>query len=228
MKLTICMGYTDTKYLNMARVAARSILRNSPGANVRINRVADVGYLRNMGTRFLAYVDETADWVLACDADVLCFGDLMPLALRSEAEGFDFLGRVSGRYRVAPRKFNLAGYATIFRRHGLPELTMHVPNVFLMRGSLSKQIAQRAAHWTDYLYETDSHVLNKPVWSDQVAFTLALAETLDPKRMGFFQREEVSDATPARRLAKRPCLIHYGTRRWQRLWATGRILGMMR
>jgi len=228
MNLTVCMAYTDAKYEKMARVAARSIRRNSPEANVRLKPAEDVGYHRNMGTRFLAYGDDSSDWVLACDTDILCFMDLMPIAQRAEAEGLDFLGRVSGRYRTAPRKFNLAKYAMLFRNYGLPELTMHVPNVFLIRGSLSSQISERAAYWTDHLYETNTHVLNKPVWSDQVAFTLALAETLNPSRMGFFEREEVSDAGPARKLSNRPYLIHYGTRRWQRLWATGRILGMMR
>ena len=222
------MAYTDAKYEKMARVAARSIRRNSPEVNVKLTRVEDVGYHRNMGTRFLAYGVESADWVLACDTDVLCFSDLLPIAQRAEEEGLDFVGRVSGRYRVAPGKFNLAKYAMLFRKHKLAELTMHVPNVFLVRGRLSKALAECAAYWTNCLYETGTHVLNKPVWSDQVAFTMALAETLDPQRMGFFARDEVSDAMPARKLTKRPCLIHYGTRRWQRLWATGRILGMMK
>ena len=228
MNLTVCMGHTGGHYEKMARVAARSIRRNSPEANVRLEKVEDVGYQRNMGTRFLAYIDQSAEWVLGCDVDVLCFGDLMPLAQRAEEEGLDFVGRISGRYRTAPRKFNLQEYAKLFRKHRLPELTMHVPNVFLIRGRLSRLLAENAAYWTNRLYETGTHVLDKPVWTDQVAFTLAMAQTLVPRRMGFFRREEVSDVSPARKLSERPCLVHYGTRRWQRLWATGRILGMMR
>ena len=228
MNLTVCMGHTGGHYEKMARVAARSIRHNSPEAKVRITQVEDVGYQQNMGTRFLAYGDESADWVLACDCDVLCFDDLMPLARRAEEEGLDFVGRISGRYHAAPGKFNLAAYAMLFRKHKLPELTMHVPNVSLIRGQLSKPLAEHAAYWTNYLYETGMHVLDQPLWSDQVGFTLALAQMLSPRRMGFFRREEVSNAVPARKLAKRPCLVHYGTRRWQRLWASGQILGMLR
>jgi len=162
MNLTVCMGHTGGHYEKMARVASRSIRLNSPHANVRLTCVEDVGYHRNMGTRFSAYSDKSADWVLACDTDVICFDDLMPLAERAEEEGLDFVGRVSGRYRVAPGKFNLAEYAMLFRKHNLPELTMHVPNVFLIRGNLSTQISERATYWTNKLYETDTHVLNKP------------------------------------------------------------------
>ena len=151
MNLTVCMGYTDRRYENMARVAARSISRHSPDVTIQLTQVEDAGYRRNMGTRFLAYVDESADWVLACDVDILCFADLMPIARRAESENLDFVGRVSGRYRVAPRRFDLARYAMLFRTHGLAELVMHVPNVFLMRGRDSRQIAERAAHWTDHL-----------------------------------------------------------------------------
>jgi len=225
MNLSICMGYTDRRYQTMAKVAARSFLRHSPEVTIRLTKVEDAGHARNMGTRFAAYVDPSADWVLACDVDVLCFGNVMEIARRAESEGLDFLGRVSGRYRVAPRRFRLAAYARLFREHGLAEMVMHVPNVFLVRGKYAERLAERAAYWTDYIYANNRHVLNQPIWSDQVGFTMALSEMFDPRRMEFFHLSEVAD--PGRNW-RRAAIVHYSTKRWWRLFSSGRLLGMMK
>ena len=228
MNTTVCMGHTNRTYENMARVAARSIVRHSPGLNIKLVRCDDAGHSRNMGTRFEAYIDESADWVLACDADVLCFDDLTPLIERAEAEGLDFVGRISGRYRKVPRAFRMVEYCSLFRRNGLSELALHVPNVFLIRGSLSGQLAEAATRWTEQLYATKTHVLGRPLWSDQVGFTLALAELrLSPERLGFFRNQDVANWVESRRMAQRPRLIHFGARRWQQFWDRGKILGMM-
>lgn len=58
----------------------------------------------------------------------------------------------------------------------MTELSLHVPNVFLIRGRHSAKLAELATRWTEHLYKTETHVLGRPLWSDQVAFTLALAE----------------------------------------------------
>jgi len=53
---------------------------------------------------------------------------------------------------------------------------LHVPNVFFVRGALSRQLAESANRWTEHLHSTHTHVLGRPLWSDQVGFTLAVAE----------------------------------------------------
>jgi len=229
MNISVCIGYTNRSYENMARVAGRTIKRYTPDANIRLVRCQDKGYRKNMGTRFDAYVDESADWVLALDADSLCFGDLTPIINRAETEGFEFLGRHSGRPRRAPRSFNRQGYQQLFEQAGVNAVALHVPNVFLVRGCHSAKLAELATRWTEQLYETKTHVLGRPLWSDQVAFSLALAELrLPPERLGFFRGIEVSDWGRARRMSRRPTIAHFGGRRWRRLWSQGRILGLIR
>jgi len=228
VSISVCIGYTNRSYENMARVAGRTIMRHTPGATLRLVRCQDKGYRRNMGTRFDAYVDESADWVLAIDADSLCFGDINPIVRRAEQDGYDFLGRLSGRPRRAPRSFNRQHYCQLFRQAGLAELALHVPNVFLIRGHHSAKLAELATRWTEHLYKTETHLLGRPLWSDQVAFTLALAELrLPPGRLGFFHGTEVADWGRARRMSPRPTIIHFGGRRWRRLWNQGRILGLI-
>jgi len=229
MNLSVCIGYTNRSYENMARVAARTIVRHTPGAKVRLVRCQDKGYRKNMGTRFDAYIDESADWVLGLDADSLCFGDLRPIVRRAESGGFEFLGRLSGRPRRAPRSFDRQRYCQLFRGAGVTELSLHVPNVFLIRGRHSAKLAELATRWTEKLYETENHVLGRSLWSDQVGFTLGLAELrLAPGQFGFFKGNEVSDWTRARRMSSRPAIVHFGGRRWRRLWGQGRILGLIR
>jgi len=229
MNLSVCIGYTNRSYENMARVAARTIMRRTPGANVRLVRCQDKGYRKNMGTRFDAYIDDSADWVLAIDADSLCFGDIGVIVRRAEQDGYDFLGRLSGRPRRAPRSFNRQRYCQLFRETGIAELALHVPNAFLIRGRHSAQLAELATRWTEKLYETENHVLGRPLWSDQVGFTLGLAELrLQPSQLGFFRGAEVSDWARARRMSRRPTIVHFGGRRWRRLWNRGRILGLIR
>ncbi len=212
----------------MARVAARSIVRKTPGVTVKLVACEDVGHDRNMGTRFEAYIDESADWVVACDADVLCFDDLTPVIERAETEGRDFVGRISGRYRKAPRTLRMVEYCNLFRQNNLPELVLHVPNVFFIRGSLSRQLAESANRWTEHLHTTNTHVLGRPLWSDQVGFTLAVAELrLASERLGFFRPAEVANWLDARRMDPHPRIVHFGARRWRRFWSRGKILGMM-
>ena len=82
---------------------------------------------------------------------------------------------------------------------------------------------------TEKLYETENHVLGRPLWSDQVGFTLGLAELrLAPDQFGLFKGNEVSDWARARRMSSRPVIVHFGGRRWRRLWSQGRILGLIR
>ena len=229
MSISVCIGYTNRSYENMARVAGRTIMRHTPDANVRLVRCQDKGYRKNMGTRFDAYVDESADWVLALDADSLCFGDINPIIRRAETEGLEFLGRHSGRPRRAPRSFNRQGYRELFEQAGVTKLGLHVPNVFLIRGCYSAKLAELATRWTKQLYETETHVLGRPLWSDQVAFTLALAELRLPSdHLGLFRGSEVADWGRARRMSRRPTIVHFGGRRWRRLWSQGRILGSTR
>jgi len=229
MRLTACIAYTDPGYHNMARVCARTLLRHTPGLRVRLVECEHQGHTRNMGTRFRAYVDRSADWVLALDADSLCFGNAGSLVRRAEDEGLAFVGRLSGRPRRAPRAFDQAAFCRLFRRAGLHELALHVPNVFLVRGSASAELAELAARWTERLYQSETHVLGRALWSDQVGFTLALAELrLAPEQLGFFRPGEVADWGHARRLSPRPIIVHFGTRRWRRLWTRGRILEMTR
>jgi len=228
MNVSLCIGHTDEVYQNMARVAARSIVRKTPGVNVKLVACEDVGHDRNMGTRFEAYIDETADWVIACDADVLCFDDLTPVIERAETEGRDFVGRISGRYRKAPRTLRMVDYCNLFRQNNLPELALHVPNVFFVRGALSRQLAESANRWTEHLHTTHTHVLGRPLWSDQVGFTLAVAEMrLAPERLGFFRPAEVANWLDARRMETHARLVHFGARRWRRFWSRGKILGLM-
>jgi len=229
MTISVCIGYTNRSYENMARVAGRTIMRHTPSANVRLVRCQDKGYRKNMGTRFDAYVDESADWVLALDADSLCFGDLNPIIRRAETEGLEFIGRHSGRPRRAPRSFNRQGYRQLFEQAGVTKLGLHVPNVFLVRGCHSAKLAELATLWTEQLYETETHVLGRPLWSDQVAFTLAVAELrLSSDHLSLFRGHEVSDWGRARRMSRRPTIVHFGGRRWRRLWSQGRILGLTR
>jgi len=201
MNISVCIGHTDDTYRNMARVASRSIARKTPGVTVNLVACENAGRDRNMGTRFEAYCDETADWVIACDADVLCFDDLTPVIERAETEGRDFVGRISGRYRKAPKSLRMVEYCNLFRQNNLPELALHVPNVLLVRGSLSRQLAESANSWTEHLHTTHTHVLGRPLWSDQVGFTLAVAELrLAPERLAFFQPTEVANWLDARRM----------------------------
>jgi hypothetical protein len=86
-----------------------------------------------------------------------------------------------------------------------------------------------ATRWTEKLYETENHVLGRPLWSDQVGFTLGLAELrLAPDQFGFFKGAEVADWARARRMSSRPTIVHFGGQRWRRLWSQGRILGLIR
>lgn len=133
MKISVCIGYTNRVYQNMARVAARSVKQHTPGATIRLVRCQNKGYRQNMGTRFEAYVDESADWVSAMDADSLCFGDIGAIVQRAEHEGWDFLGRLSGRPRKAPRTFDRRRYERLFRDAGRNRIAVHVPNAFLVR-----------------------------------------------------------------------------------------------
>ncbi len=227
MSVTVCIGYTNRPYENMARIAARTVMRYSPGVNVRLVRCQDKGYRRNMGTRFDAYVDESADWVLALDADSLCFGHIGPIIRRAEQDGQEFLGRLSGRPRRAPRSFDRQRYRRLFQ--DVPQLPVHVPNVFLVRGRYSARLAELATQWTERLYQTETHVLGRPLWSDQVGFTLALAELGVPRgRLGLFRGTEVANWSRVQRRAKRPPIVHFGARRWQRMWDRGRIMGLIR
>jgi len=50
-------------------------------------------------------------------------------------------------------------YCNLFRQNNLPELALHVPNVFLVRGSLSPQLAESAGRWTEHLHATNTHGL---------------------------------------------------------------------
>ena len=159
MSISVCIGYTNRHYGNMARVAARSIMRHTPDVNVRLVRCNNKGYRRNMGTRFDAYVDESADWVLALDADSLCFGDIRPIVQRAEHEGWDFLGRLSGQPRKAPRMFDRPRYDQLFRDAGFdnhyrmresddPEINADALQNFLAIGhDKASEIAK-----TDYLF----------------------------------------------------------------------------
>ena len=108
-------------------------------------------------------------------------------------------------------------------------LGLHVPNVFLIRGRHSARLAELATRWTEQLYQTETHVLGRPLSSDQVAFTLALAELrLSPDQLSLFRGNEVTDWGRARRMSRRPTIVHFGGRRWRRLWSQGRILGSTR
>lgn len=229
MKISVCIGYTNRVYQNMARVAARSVKQHTPGATIRLVRCQNKGYRQNMGTRFEAYVDESADWVSAMDADSLCFGDIGAIVQRAEHEGWDFLGRLSGRPRKAPRTFDRRRYERLFRDAGHDRIAVHVPNAFLVRGRHSARLAELAARWTERLYEADEHVLGRPLWSDQVGFTLGLASLgLPDADRGLFLGREVANWSRARRMSSPPKIVHFGANRWRRLWATGRLLGLMR
>jgi len=229
MSISVCIGYTNRNYENMACVAARSIKRHAPNVNVHLVRCRNKGYRQNMGTRFDAYVDESADWVLALDADSLCFGDIRPIIERAEHEGWDFLGRLSGRPRKAPRMFDRKRYDQLFRDAGFERMAVHVPNAFLVRGRYSARLADLASRWTERLYDTENHVLGRPLWSDQVGFTLGLAELgLPHADRGHFLGREVANWTRARRMASRPLIAHFGANRWRWLWSQGRVLGLTR
>lgn len=90
---------------------------------------------------------------------VLCFGD--SITAGTNIDGKYTLGRswidlleaesdeqlASINEGIAPGIFCLAAYAILFREHGLAEMIMHVPNVFLVRGKYTGQLAERAAYW---------------------------------------------------------------------------------
>jgi|GEM_PF-1751231 len=228
MKITTCIGYTNNDFRRMGNLLAQSIHRHTPDVKIRLVECKDEGRKKNMGTRFAAYVDESADYVFALDADSLCFGSLLPICERMEQDRLTFLGRHSHRPRKAPRKFNQNLYTKMFCDRGLSKLPMFVPNAYVIRGDQSFLLADAAQKFTEELYANNTHVCGNPLWSDQVGFTLAIsALNLPNKEIDIFRRTEVRDWAGARKQKQCPRIIHFGSTRYNNLLLSGKLFHIM-
>jgi hypothetical protein len=221
----------------MGNVLIRSAKDRTQSLRTRLTACQQAGYLHNLGTRFQAYVDDGADWVFACDADVVCLGDLRPVTAWAEGKGLDVVTRTSMRYSQIQASSGIPrGYRDIFRKHGLTELDMQVPNIYLVRGHLSRRLSVLAEGWIKHLHRHGESVrlgrsrtpdrkgFGNSFWNDQLGFTMALSELGPPeKRMGRFTDRQVSEWWQIEADRPAPALVHVGHRRWRKCWRQGSL-----
>ena len=221
MRLTATIAWTDKNFHVMAKMLARSIHRHNDDVDVRIVRVKDKGRDKNFQTRFAAYHADS-DWVLAVDADTICYAKLLPLVERAEANGHDFVGRISRRYQRKKHPFRQRVYSKVWKAAGLPERKLLVPNIYLVRGELSKRLADRAMYWSQWVEGFGAKVSNiSHGLADQVGFTLAVQEVCKSQST-FILRKEVADGNQCQP-TDCPALVHYGAKRYMKLLAEGRL-----